>query len=239
MDGETIDPWPFKTTEVTLSCDRNRVFVTTPDGRRYGVNGTARTFAPEPRVESIQAYYDTSAVIRRGNQLCETQSGPIRIVAPARTAPPDPNRPSLKIEPRLPKGFYATVEAVEVVDGKRPKLTFECKPGEPLGLQMNFIRAPQTAPPLRGVFGNFQVDAAPAVNVELSWGMNGLWMLRGTTDQDRVGQEDRLVRAMLAGQQIRFSGPAVYLASSPITWKLAELGTDFSKVRATCGTSAM
>ncbi|WP_048707408.1 hypothetical protein [Microvirga massiliensis] len=237
VKADTFDPWPFKTDEITLSCELSRVFVTTPDGRRYAVNGTARNFAPEPRIQTIQAHYDISAVIRRGLELCDTGSRPIRIAAPVRVAPPEPDPPSLKIEAGgLGTGFFGTVEANEVIDGKRPELTFACKPGEPLGLQLDLIRAPQTAPPLRGVFGTFQIDGTEPVKVELAWvGLNGQWLLQRETDQDRVLQDDRLARALLKGQRVTFTGPAGFIAHSRITWALASLGDHFDEIRKTCG----
>jgi hypothetical protein len=238
-EAETIDPWPFKMDEVTLSCEKNRVFVTAPDGRRYAVNGTAKSFALEPRVETIQAYYDTSAVIRRGTQLCETGSGSIPLVAPVRAAPPDPGQPSFRKQAMdRSLGYFATFEATTVIDGQRPELTFVCRPGQLLGLQLNLIRAPETAPPLRGVFGTIEIDANSEVRAELAWGLDGRWMLRAGNDRERDLQDDRIARAMLAGQQVTFRGPSGFIAHSSITWALAGFGEQFDGVRRTCGEKA-
>lgn len=89
-------PWPFSVPTVTLACrsptgrGSGMVTVTTPDGREYAVNGTARRSYPE--VDAIWrtdpeipgARINIGPVIERGLMLCTSAgraSSPIRIVA--------------------------------------------------------------------------------------------------------------------------------------------------------------
>jgi hypothetical protein len=110
-------------------------------------------------------------VINRGHELCKSGDGLIHLVAGVRAASLDPGPPSFKLEPHdRSKGCFATVAAATLIDGQRPERIFVCEPGELLGLQMNLIRAQETAPSLRGVFGMLEVDATTPIRVELSWG---------------------------------------------------------------------
>lgn len=86
----TLDPWPFDAASVTLNC-RNpagqgsgMVTVTTPDGREYAVNGTARRNYPDmrpiwlddPQVHGLKI--NIGPAIEAGRALClgAGQAGP-------------------------------------------------------------------------------------------------------------------------------------------------------------------
>lgn len=103
----TLYPWPFDAPSVTLAC-RNptarragMVTATTPDGREYAVNGTARSRYPEvdsiwlddPQVAGLKV--NIGGAIDRGLALClgaNRAASPLRVM-PGQ-APPPPVQPA-------------------------------------------------------------------------------------------------------------------------------------------------
>lgn len=100
--GPTLYPWPFDAPSVTLAC-RNptarragMVTATTPDGREYAVNGTARSRYPDvdpiwlddPQVAGLKV--NIGGAIDRGLALClgaNRAASPLR-VTPGQAPPP-------------------------------------------------------------------------------------------------------------------------------------------------------
>jgi hypothetical protein len=232
--ADGITPWPFTVDQLTLSCEPPaKVFVTTPDGRRYAVNGAARRDAP-PMTE-IQADSDTWPVIERGLELCRTGQGSLRLTGNARRPIASPLvRPEFTVTVSQIVGTTASAYANGAVDRQFPKLSITCGAGNP-SVFVDLVRAPATPPPLQGVFGTFQVDGRPSQRFELSWtGEGGKWMLRSGGGSSRA-DDARLVAAMLAGREVTFTGPSTFAPSEPVTWDLSGFGEQLDAVRTLCG----
>lgn len=231
----TIQPWPFTVAWVDLTCEApSKVFATAPDGRRFAVNGAARSDAP--LMTDIQAYYDTAGLIQRGLSLCRDHSGPLRLTAPAQVAQAPEQVPrdnAFSVEASRLGGITATALSETVVDGSRPEVSFACEGGRATFLFLDLQRAPQTPPPLRGVYGSFRIDDGTPQRVELSWaGTGGQWSLRSDDDHS---VEARLVPAILAGQRLVFEGPAGFTSGEPVEWAMSGFGERMAAVREACG----
>src|SRR5215217_1462987 len=205
---EVIDPWPFTVDRVELSCEARRVFVTTPDGRRFGVNGSARALAPG--TEAIQSHYDTRQVIARGLALCDDGSGSVVVRAPQAPTPPTRDAggtaPTIAIvaAPGL-NSVLVTVESDEAAPVGRAELTFACRRGQPPSIQIDMRLAPNRPPPLAGTYG--EITQAGRVNrIELAWLPEAMWTPR---NPEAVRSAD-LLRELLRGHDLRFDPPAGY-----------------------------
>jgi hypothetical protein len=232
--SETLTPWPFTVDRVELSCEApSRVFVTTLDGRRFAVNGAARSDAPLMR--EIQGYYDASALIERGLRICESGGAPLQLIAPraADSTPAPPPAPTFTVEASQLGGIIASAEANSTIDGHLPTLSFSCDGGAATRVSFDLIRAPQTPPPLRGVYGTFQVDDLAPRRVEVSWGgPRGRWMIRS---DDASSVEAELVPVMLSGQQVTFIGPSGFTTGEPVVWAMTGFGDHLLNLRDVCG----
>lgn len=234
---ETMEPWPFNVPAAELSCVTDgpmlRVFATTPDGRRFAVNGAARSEAP--LMTPIQGHYQTGDLIDRGLALCRSGSGPIRLVAPAQPALPDPGPPTYRIQPADDgRGFFVIAESSQIIDGRHPKLTFSCGGGRTPFLTIDFIRVPPSGPPLRGTFGTMTIGDDSPQRLEWSWtGDKAVWTIRTGDDS---ADHTQLVRAVVRAGAVTVAGPATYTPSEPINWTLADFGESLQQINATCGT---
>jgi hypothetical protein len=230
---EVLEPWPFKPTRLNLSCEAGRVFVTTPEGRRYAANGSARAIAPI--TDEIQSHYDTSHVIQRGLALCEAKSDPITIKAPAAAGPTGIGAPApkatLKPAEIAPEGTFLTIEADTVIDGRRPELTLICEPSKKLDVQFELVQVPETAAPLRGLFGTFRVDQQPEQRIELAWLSEDDWTARtphpaqtdtARTDIVNQGILLQLLRSFVGGGKLHLSASDRYFQS--VTWSKSTFG---------------
>lgn len=229
---ETLEPWPFTVDEVTLSCTpgTRAVFVTTPDSRRFAVNGTARAEAPLMR--PIQGAIDTGPLIRMGLALCETGRGQAHLVAPAGHSSTAASPPRFSIEPvQFGEGVNVTVEAQDVIDGHRPALTFSCRPGQAPTLLIDVAQAPRSPPPLRGVYATFSVGGEET-REEVSWGEQSLWMLR-SGDARQADRE--LTRAVLAAGKLTMTPAQTYMPQHAVTWDLTGFQTsELARARRLC-----
>lgn len=231
--AESLEPWPFTLPEVTLSCGPTppqAIFVTTPDGRRFAVNGSARSEAPLMR--DIQAIVDLQPLIQRGRLLCDG-AGSVRLVArPAATAEPtQAPPPQYRIEEdRLGGGFFAIAEADQDIGGRRPELALGCADGRPNFVSLNVVTEPRTPPPLRGVFAEFEVGAR-TFRYEMSWGLNDDWMPRSGDDR---AEDAELARAILAHGSVVFRGDRTYMPARA-SWSLEGFGDQLNRIRRDCG----
>lgn len=250
---ETLEPWPFTVETVVLSCEPasippdvsqtaaetlrrhgGKIFVTTEDGRRFAVNGTARAAAP--LMTDIQAVVDTSPVIRRGLELCRGEGGSVRLVrSTAGTAAPPPTvgPPAYTLRPQeIGDGYFATAQANEVINGVRPELTLACERGHAPMVLINVGEPPRTPPPLRGVYASFAIAGASTQRLEMSWGTETMWTLRSG---DERREDAALARAILAGGEVRFTGAARYMPEETLTWDFAQFGEELGRIRVECG----
>jgi len=231
---ETLEPWPFTVPEVALTCGPTPpggIFVTTPDGRRFAVNGAARSEAPLMR--EIQGAVDLQPLIARGRLLCAGE-GPIRLRAPqaAESGPaPIAEAPRFRIEDDpLTGGVYVISESQNETGGRRAELAIGCRDGRPNFISLNLITEPRTPPPLRGVFAEFDIGAR-TYRYEMSWGLNDDWILRSGDDR---AEDTELGRAILAGGSVRMRAENPYMPSS-VTWDLNGFGPELNRVQSLCG----
>lgn len=227
-----LDPWPFSVDRVELSCEAGRVFVTAPDGRRFGANGSARALAPG--TEPIQSHYDTRQVIARGLALCADRSGPVVLRAPpARTPPNDGGGragPGVAIVPEPGLNWvFVTIESDEAAPAGRAELTFVCKDGEPPTIQINMRVAPNWPPPLAGTYGTLS-HAGRVKRIELAWLPEAMWSPR---DPRAVRSAD-VLRDLLRGEDVRFDPPAGYGYSGPRSWSARTIAARREDVRRQC-----
>lgn len=220
--GEVMTPWPFTVDQVALSCEPGRrLFVTTNDGRRFAVNGTARAEAELMR--EIQNEVDLQPLIQRGLALCrDNDVRTLRLYRPvAESAPPPPAaRRGARIEPlEIREGLGVKLEADQVINGRRPELYFSCSPGRAPMIQLDLIQAPRTPPPLRGVFATFRIGGQ-SVRVEMSWSTGSRWTLRSGDDR---ALDQQLVRMILEERAVAFVGSSDFMPSSTLTWTSADI----------------
>lgn len=230
--GETIEPWPFNVDEVTLSCDppgSMAVFVTSPNGKRYAVNGAARSEAPLMR--DIQAVVDVQPLIRRGLKLCRDGGRTLRLYATKVEPRPDAVAPKFTVEKADYGGGYdVNMESETVIDGRHPRLSLTCGDGKPF-VFIDVIQGPEIPPPLRGVHASFRVDGDSPVRYEVSWGMDGQWTLR--SGDERLADR-RLIQAIAGGSEVVLQGPARYMPEGAIRWRLDGFGDRAGEVRGLC-----
>jgi len=243
---EVLEPWPFKPTRLTLSCEAGRVFVTTPEGQRCAVNGSARPLAPI--TDEIQSHYNTSHVIQRGLALCQAKSDPITIKAPAALSAAGagllPPKATAKPAEVIADGTFLTIEADTLIDGRRPELTLVCEPGKKADVQLDLVRAPAVPAPLRGMFGIFQVDQQPERRIELAWLTEGDRTVRTphpaqteTARTDVINESNLLqtLRSFLRGSELRLVASDRYFESA--TWSKRTLGEHLSAAERCIGES--
>jgi len=232
----TLDPWPFTEPEVVLSCAPAhvppgvggqaaetlrrrgaRIFVSTLDGRRLAVNGAALGEAPSMR--KIQATVDTRPLIAAGLRLChDGQSGAMRLRR-RNSGVPTPSSiepPRYRVEPRRGSGHLYRADAEQIIDNKRPVLTFACSRGHAPMILIDLVRTPNAPPPLRGVYGAFQIGETSR-RIEMSWATGSIWTIR--SDDSRVTDAE-LTRAILAQGRAEFSGDGVYMPGAAVGWDM-------------------
>lgn len=230
---QTLDPWPFKPQSVTLTCETNNaggkaVFVTTPDGTRYAVNGTARARAPA--MDPINSDYRVDAAIQAGLALCDGGGGSAEFVAPPKVAETVPTAETPTTVARVsvdsgPVGTFVTMKS----DGGEAVLSLECRGGEPTGFQVAFGSVPPTPPPLRGTMATVETDGAKRV-LEMGWGMKDRWFPRRDMDAEKA-KARAAASAILNAKEIAVYGPSGFTPSLPRTWRL---GDEMATVRKAC-----
>lgn len=208
--GEVIDPWPLQPDWVELSCRAGRVFVTTPNGERYGANGSAAAIAPP--TDAIQSHYDTSLIIRRGLALCETNSGPILIRRPEPR--PDNGRqdeePSLTVRQDKILGGHDYTLRVPVKGDPAAELTLSCG-GDTPTLSFTTGTPPAVPPPLRGVTGAVTIDGRTSRS-ELAWFLEDRWSLRDAARMSKT------VKAIAGAKRVGLRVPQEYSRSTTTEW---------------------
>ncbi|HEY0114925.1 MAG TPA: hypothetical protein VGB54_04315 [Allosphingosinicella sp.] len=123
--------------------------------------------------------------------------------------------------------FHVALQSEDAVGGGRPLLTLSCGSGSP-SFWLALVREPQAPPPQRGVFGTFKIDDGAPVRVELAWLSGDRWAPR--LDHE---QEAALVRAMLGGSNVYFSGPEG-TTDRGYRWDMTRLGGQVETLRAGC-----
>lgn len=234
--SEVLDPWPFRPPTITLSCERTklagvvvrRVFVTTPDGKRYAANGSARAVAPP--TDEIQSHYDVSKVISRGLDLCQQDRGPIELNAPVRKPSPPTLSKSAQVEHSPLGSTFFTLEADAVVDQRRPHLSIVCEARKRPSLQIQTVRAPAIPPALRGVYFSISAPSIGERKVEVSWLPEDVWMPR-ESEKDIA----RLVaKALAAGESVEVALPDDLGLPATIVWSASQLQPHLPKMRKLC-----
>ena len=229
--SESMTPWPLTVSEAWLSCEApGRVFVRTPDGRRFAVNGAASSQAR--LFIDIQANYDARPLIERGLRLCVEGVSELHLVnrTPVVNATA-PAAPTYSTEPSLLGGLTANFTSDALVDGQRAQLSLSCDRSGAF-VFMNLVRVPPSAPPQGGLSAQFQVDRAAPLHFDLTWTGDGAgWTL---DDGDARRRHARLTRAILAGQRVTLTPPHRYTAGEAITWNIAGLGDRLADMRRAC-----
>lgn len=230
---QTLDPWPFTVASVTLTCETNNaggkaVFVTTPEGTRYAVNGVARARAPI--MDPIQADFRVDGAIKAGLALCDGGVGSAEFVAPPKAA----ETPSASATPATvarvsvdsgPVGTFVNMKS----DGGEAVLSLECRGGEPTGFQVTFGSVPASPPPLRGTMATVETDGAKRA-LEMGWGMEDRWFPRRDTDAEKA-KAKAAASAILNAKEIAVYGPEGFAPALPSTWRL---GDEMAKAREGC-----
>lgn len=226
----TLEPWPFTVDEVRLECapGTRQVFVTTTDGRRYAVNGSARSEAPLMR--EIQAEVDLHPLIMRGLALCESGRNSERLRAPPAQQAQPAGEPAYSVQPsELGPGIVAIAEADTLIGGARPTLQLICEDGRAPMLMFDLIEAPRTPPPLRGVYATFDTGNGQR-RIEMAWGTDADWTLR--SGDARV--EDReLANTMLQSGQLTFHADNAFMPRR-ISWDLNRFGQQLAQIQTQC-----
>lgn len=230
----TLEPWPFNVTSVVLECENpaRKVFVTTANGQRYAVNGTARADAPLMR--DIQAEMDLEPLIRMGLGLCDRGEGPITLIAP----PPQVEAPGgslpiapLRIEPvGYGDGVFFHFDSDQIYAGARPQLSISCERDRPPMIQFDLITAPRTPPPLRGVDAYVRTDRG--TTVEMSYFMNGVWTLRSGDTREL---DTELVRQMIESNRFELGASNRYMPRETFVWRVHGAPEDVARFRSLCG----
>lgn len=211
---EEFDPWPFRVDAVTLECKVGRVYVTAPDGSRYGVNGSAR--GNSAGTEPIQSHYDVQPVIDRGLELCRSGADRARLVRPAAAARRDPLAGSSRIEPEPSGvgGLALVTDESTAIGGQRPSLHASCSADGSPDMSIDTARPPSRPPPLRGVFMRLTIDGEPQ-RIEAAWALGSIW----TTRELSEAAELRLVRALAEARAVQLEGLDGF-AATPISWRV-------------------
>jgi len=128
-------------------------------------------------------------------------------------------------EPADDGAFTVTLQSEDSIDGRRPLLNLFC------GIRrswfwLELVRAPAGEP--GPSFGSLKIDDGAPVRLPLAWLGGDKWRL----DVD-AEVEARLVRAMVAGRNVYFTGPEG-TTDRVYRWDLARLGERIGAVRATC-----
>jgi hypothetical protein len=126
-----------------------------------------------------------------------------------------------------PKGSASVViQSEDAVAGRRPELTLICTNGTG-SVSLALVR-PFAGDPA-GLTGLVKVDDGAAQRIGLVWLGQDLWA--PTLEADA---ETALVRAMLAGRHVYFSGPE-QLTELVYRWDLSRIGERLSELRPRCG----
>ena len=130
--------------------------------------------------------------------------------------------------PQEPEGSSASViiQSEDVVDGRRPELTLTCADGfGSFWLALGRTLEPGPA----GAHGTIKVDDGAPLRLALTWLGEDRWA-------PRVGHdvETALVRAMVAGRNVYFSGPEG-TTDRAYRWDLSRVGAGLEELRRRCG----
>jgi hypothetical protein len=125
-------------------------------------------------------------------------------------------------------GLSVAMQSEDAVDGRRPVLTLSCGPsGGSFSLEL--VRTPDPPPPPRGTFGLIKVDDAPPARMEIAWLGADRWAPR--LDHE---EETALVRTMVAGRNVYFSGPEG-TTDRAYRWDMGRLSANKEDLRRACG----
>lgn len=231
----TIEPWPFNVTSVVLACENpgRKVFVTTADGQRYAVNGSARSDAPLMR--DIQAEMNLGPLIEMGLGLCDRGQGPLTLVAP----PPQVEAPggAAPIAPMAiePAGYgdtmHISLQSDQLIAGQRSTLTVACKPDGPPMILFDLVTRPGTPPPLRGVYATIDAGDGPQ-SVEMSYGAGVIWTFRSGDTREL---DTRLVRTLLESNRFEMQASNRYMPRTRLVWRVQGAPEDMARFRSLCG----
>lgn len=121
--------------------------------------------------------------------------------------------------------FTVTLQSEDSIDGRRPLLNLFCG-ARRSWFWLELVHAPSGEP--GPSFGSFKVDDGAPVRLPLTWLGGDKWRL--AVDEEGEG---RLVRAMVAGRNIYFTGPEG-TTDRVYRWDLARVGDRIGEVREAC-----
>lgn len=222
--GEDFAPWPFAEDSATLSCYVGRVYVTMPDGKKYGVNGTAKGDAPD--VAKITTHWNTQPLIDRGSKLCEYGNPSLVIVRPkVSAATPSP----------LPTGATVAVEdgdlvlrstAAPTAGGKSPSVSLSCGESAKPFIYIE-TGSPPTRPPALRTDGTMTFDGKEQT-AAFAWTPDDHWIVREETDT--VG----ILKQALRSKALRLTLAEAAVPAGPITWDMTIAPSEREAMRKAC-----
>lgn len=121
--------------------------------------------------------------------------------------------------------FTVSLQSEDSIDGRRWLLSLFCGVRRK-SLWLELVRAPDATP--GPSFGSFKVDDGAPVRLPLAWLGGDKWRV----GVDAEG-EARLVRAMVAGRNVYFTGPEG-TTDRVYRWDLERLGEGLGEVRQRC-----
>lgn len=181
---QPVSPWPFYASAASLDCDRNAVTVEV-DGRRYAINGTARSLAKWPYAATVtKDEFALGALIPMGLELCRAGKQHLRIAPGAPVAQPVSSEvdPIAREQGRL--GRSITIRSTNGFE-----LYLSCsRAGGIDAVIFDFLSRPARIPDLRNNLAAITVNGARQV-FEVSWGGdNGLWTIRSFPGEEELGK---------------------------------------------------
>jgi hypothetical protein len=144
------------------------------------------------------------------------------------SAPAPVDAPTVVVE-RFSGGELIAIDSDSLVDGRRPKLILECRPGLPATFRLDLVQPPAGAPPQR-VFAQMQVKGGPKVTIELGWLEGALWAPKMPDPKqpefeapDRNNQERvvPILHAFSRERALTITPPADYGPKQELVWSPA------------------
>ncbi len=229
-----ISPWPLTMPWALISCENSAVFLQTPEGDRYAVNGTARSQAP--LMDAVQTRYDHD-LIGEGLALCKENAPPLKIVPGPEATPPPIGEPEWSLTEGGVRSDRISIVAKseDVIQGVRPELHIECDgDGGIAWIDMN--RMPPRASPLREVakYKTGRVSNWTVISVS---GVDGEWFLRNDKPEEKRAQK-KFISDVLWSDLLVFSAPPGFNHDGEFSWRSDRLGDGISQARRTCAPTA-
>lgn len=181
--SRAVSPWPFRAGSARLTCEANAVTVEV-QGRRYAVNGTARSQARWPYAASVAVdEMALDALVPMGLELCRTGDKSADLT-PGAEVVPSPPEPAGIVREESRIGRSVTVRSEDGFE-----IHFSCADKGGIDfVSFDFKSRPARIPDLRNNLAAITVNGAREV-FEMSWlGPNGSWVIRSFPGQPELGR---------------------------------------------------